>query len=78
VRTTLDVDDDILQAVKEIAAKERISVGQVISNLVRAALVRPQKARKLQVKNGVPVFAASKGEIVSFERVQQLRHREGV
>jgi hypothetical protein len=78
VRTTLDVDDDILQAVKEIAAKERISAGQAISNLARAALVQPRKARKLQVRNGVPVFPAQRGEIITFERVQELREQEGV
>ena len=38
VRTMLDVDDDVLQAVKELAAVRRLTAGRVISELARAAL----------------------------------------
>ncbi len=38
MRTTLDIDDDILQAAKELAEAERKSVGQVLSELARKAL----------------------------------------
>jgi hypothetical protein len=38
VRTTLDIADDVLLAVKERARRERRSAGDVISDLARQAL----------------------------------------
>jgi hypothetical protein len=37
MRTTLDIDDDILAAAKERAQRERKSIGTVISELARRA-----------------------------------------
>jgi len=53
VRTTLDIDDDVLQAAKEIAATRGLTAGQVLSGLARKALEPPRAAR---VRNGVPVL----------------------
>jgi hypothetical protein len=41
VRTTLDIDDDILQAAKELAKAERKTTGQVLSDLARKGLTQP-------------------------------------
>lgn len=38
MRTTVSIDDDVLLAVKERAAREKRSVGEVLSELARAAL----------------------------------------
>ena len=38
MRTTLDLDDDVLQAAKEIAAAKGMTAGKVVSDLVRKAL----------------------------------------
>jgi hypothetical protein len=38
VRTTLDIDDDVLLAAKERARREGRSVGSVVSTLARQAL----------------------------------------
>lgn len=38
MRTTLDIDDDILAAVKEVAKAEGKTMGEVISDLARRAL----------------------------------------
>jgi len=35
MRTTLDIDDDVVVAAKELAAGERRSLGSVISELAR-------------------------------------------
>jgi hypothetical protein len=40
MRTTLDIDDDILLAAKELARKDRVSAGRVLSTLARAGLAR--------------------------------------
>lgn len=41
MRTTLDVAEDVLQAVKERAQRERRTAGEVVSELVRRALATP-------------------------------------
>jgi hypothetical protein len=41
MRTTLDIDDDILAAAKELGRAEGKTAGQVISDLVRQAITAP-------------------------------------
>jgi hypothetical protein len=41
MRTTLNIDDDVLEAAKERARRERKTVGQVVSTLLRQALTAP-------------------------------------
>jgi hypothetical protein len=53
VRTTLDLDEDILQAAKELAAVHGQTTGRVVSDLVRKALEVAPPARS---RNGVPVL----------------------
>jgi hypothetical protein len=38
MRTTLDIDDDVLQAAKDVARREKKTAGKVISELARQAL----------------------------------------
>jgi hypothetical protein len=53
MRTTLDIDDDVLQAAKEIAASRASTAGKVLSELARTALTPSGPAR---ARNGVPVL----------------------
>ncbi len=53
VRTTLDIDDDVLQAAKEIAASRATSAGRILSDLARKAL---EPKRGPRVRNGVPLM----------------------
>jgi hypothetical protein len=46
MRTTLDIDDDVLLAAKELAAIRRTTAGQVISDLARQALTGPPRQDK--------------------------------
>jgi hypothetical protein len=50
MRTTLDIDDDILEAVKEIASNRGATAGRVLSDLARRAL---EPAEPPIVRNGV-------------------------
>jgi hypothetical protein len=56
MRTTLDIDEDVLQAAKELAAARGRTAGQVVSELARAGLNPARRA--VRVRNGVPVFPA--------------------
>ena len=50
----MDIDDDVLLAVKEIALAHRIPAGKVLSNLARKGLEQPKS--RARVRNGVPLF----------------------
>ena len=58
MRTTLDLDIDLLQAAKEIASTRGLSAGQVVSELLRKAL---QPAKAARVRNGVPLLSRRAG-----------------
>ena len=58
MRTTLDLDADILQAAKKLARTRGLTTGQMVSELVRKAL-RPSRTTRL--RNGVPVLSSRKG-----------------
>jgi len=70
MRTTLDVEDDVLLAAKEIARRRRVSVGKALSDLARQALVGPAIGAS---RNGVPLFPIQPGAgVVTPELVRQL------
>lgn len=54
MRTTLNLDDDVLEAARAIAHVERRSVGTVLSELARRGLV-PSLPR-IDDEDGFPVF----------------------
>ena len=72
MRTTLDVDDDVLQAAKEIAVNRGATTGQVLSELARKGLA-PSRATK--VRNGVPLMPRRRrgSRRPTLETVNQLR-----
>ena len=73
MRTTLDVDDDVLQAAKEIAANRGTTAGRVLSDLARKALEPTESV--VEVRNGVPLLPPlPKGSPpLTMELVNRLR-----
>lgn len=59
MRTTLDIDEDVLLAAKELAVVRRSTAGKVLSELARKALEAPRKAPTR--RNGVPLLPPRKG-----------------
>lgn len=73
MRTTLDIDDDILAVVRERARREKQSIGHVLSRLARAAL-QSAAAVSPASRNGLPILPASRdARPVTLELVNQLR-----
>ncbi len=71
MRTTLDIDDDILLATKEIARQRGVSMGQALSDLARQSLTRHVETA---TRNGIPLFPRQlEAGIVTLELVNQLR-----
>lgn len=54
VRTTLDIDDDVLQAAKELAVNRRKTTGKVLSDLARQAL---EPRGRQPMRNGVRLLS---------------------
>ena len=91
MRTTLDIADDVLFAAKEIARREKKSLGETISELVRRAFAQhaaelsggefpgsspPSASERLSAYGIHPL--PSRGGIVSNELIDRLRDEEGV
>lgn len=73
MRTTVDIDDDILQAAKELAAAGGTTAGKVLSDLARKGLSRP--ADSASSRNGVPLLPSRPATEprVTMKRVNELR-----
>jgi hypothetical protein len=76
MRTTLDVDDDVLTAVKERARRERRSAGDVISDLARQALIGGHRHTKSETEFFGFRPLPRRGVAVSNELVDRLRDDE--
>ena len=68
MRTTLDLDDDVLAAAKELAAFHGKTAGQIVSELARKGLA-PKRALP-RVRNGVPLLPSVPGRIVTSQMVE--------
>jgi hypothetical protein len=78
MRTTLDIDDDVLRAARELARREKKTAGRVISELARKALaaspvgVEREAARALHGFRPFP----RRGGIVTNELIDRLREED--
>jgi hypothetical protein len=77
MRTTLDIDDDVLQAARELARRERKTAGRVLSELARRGLTEAssKKATAKEVFLGFRPFTR-RGTIVTNEMIDRLREEE--
>ena len=77
MRTTLDLDDDVLTSAKEIAKRENKTAGQVLSELARRALTQGSGAGEAGRKKAVPLhgFRPFKegGVVVTNAMIDKLR-----
>lgn len=75
MRTTLDIANDVLQAAKELARREKKTTGEVISELARSALTAPPQAPATRVSKSLHGFRpfGKRGGIVTNELIDKLR-----
>jgi len=74
MRTTLDIEEDVLFAAKDLARRERKTAGQVISELARKGLAGAEAStvREPKAIYGFRPFP-KEGRIVSNELINKLR-----
>lgn len=86
MRTTLDIADDVLFAARDLARREKKSLGEVISDLARQALNEghgpaPTSFALLSqeplVRNGIHPLPP-RGGVVSNALIDRLRDEEGI
>jgi len=77
MRTTLDIEDDVLSAAKEMARRDHLSAGQVISRLARIALTKRTSQGDGPTVGGFRPLAP-RGVLASNDQVNVLRDQEGV
>jgi hypothetical protein len=78
MRTTLDIDDSVLMAAKEVAGAQGVSAGSIISEWARRGLAQPSAGRRV-AKSGFPVFAVpSDAKPLTTATVNSLIDDEGL
>jgi hypothetical protein len=83
MRTTLDIEDDVLAAARELARRQGTSAGQMVSRLLRAALSgtaseRLSPAMSASAVAGFRPFPAQAGQLVTNEQIDRLRDEAGL
>jgi hypothetical protein len=58
MRTTLEIDDDLVESARQLAHQRHATIGEVVSELMRQAL-EPKEAPRM--RNGVPLFTPKPG-----------------
>ena len=58
MRTTLELDDDLLATARQLARQQGLTLGQVVSELARQSLTA---RAPLKVRNGVLLFVPKPG-----------------
>jgi hypothetical protein len=74
MRTTLDISQDVLLAAKELAARQNLTMGEVISDLARKAL-RAGESPPTGTRNGFPLLAPT-GQVITSELIKALQDEE--
>ena len=79
MRTTVELDDQILAVVRDLASVENRSMGKVLSDLAREALIKRVPAAGFSKRNGVPLLPRRSGAPpVTMELIDRIREEEGV
>jgi len=74
MRTTLSLDDDVLEIAQRFARGQKISLGKAVSNLVRRSISAPTPTRE---KNGLTIFdLPADSPKVTAEHVRRLLDEE--
>ena len=82
MRTTLNIDDDLLIAIKEVARRESKSAGAVVSGLLRQSLSRGgEDSAQARREDPIDEFGfrpfPKRGGVVTNELIDRLREETG-
>jgi len=73
MRTTLDIDEDVLLAIKELSKRSKKSAGEVLSDLARQALTSTSSQTSESVTPyGFPLIPKKSDAVVTVEHINRL------
>ena len=81
MRTTIDVDENVLAAAKELARKQKVSIGKIVSGLLREAM--SGRYSRTDARRDEPAGAGgfrpfpARGRVVIDDLIEQIRDIEG-
>ena len=81
MRTTINLAEDAAIAARNVAQRERVSLGEAISELIRrgaSAGAPATRARGAQPLRGRFALLPQRGETVTPQHVRDLMDREGI
>lgn len=78
MRTTLNLEEDALLAARALARRQRISLGEAVSRLIRAATQSAPMPPPTSPLRGRYALAPVRDEVVTVEHVRELMEREGI
>lgn len=74
MRTTLDIDNDILDLAKGYASSQGMSLGKALSQMVRKSFQQQLGSDSTPVRNGLRVILrAPTSKLVTLETVNHIR-----
>jgi hypothetical protein len=74
MRTTLELEDDLVHAAKQLARQRNATMGEVVSQLMRQGLERKNAP---PMRNGVPLFVPKPGAAKpDLDLINRLRDEE--
>ncbi len=71
MRTTLEIDDDILGAAKELALHQKKTAGKVISELARRGIQIHRGKGRQKIRNGFEILPAN-DRVITPQLVQKI------
>jgi len=80
MRTTLSIDVDVLMAARDLAKRQKTTIGDVISGLARKALTQPLAAPAETTESffGITPLPHRGGPLITNEMVNAIREEEGI
>ncbi len=70
MRTTISIDDELLNIARSMAEQKNASIGTVVSDLIRSGLHR---RTEYKIDDGLPVFEArDSSQVITLEDVKKV------
>ena len=78
MRTTLDIDEDVLEAARERAKRERKTIGELLSELARRGLTAPMVDNAVKEPESIYGFRPfpSRGGVITNEMINKIREED--
>lgn len=77
MRTTVNLDEDVLDAAKSLAHIKDVSLGEALSELARRGMAIEPELRK-DPETGLTVMRMAGGRNITSEEVYKLQEEEGL